>query len=775
MQQYQDSVTHANGTPVAGASIRVLTAAGAQATIYSDNGVTVAANPIKAGANGQFSFYAADGNYTLVISAVGHVTRTLTGIVLDSLGSSASLPVAAVLDGTESVTAKQAGGVVQTTLAKIATFVLSIFSILIAAGPGAVARTILARLGDLPVSIRDFGAKLDGVTDDAPAINAALAYVASIGGGVLVDGGPGVALLKSNLHVGANTHIRFSKNTIIRRGAYIGRLLANDLGVTLSIGGYNGNSNIIIEGGIWDCNGQNFYSATNCFEIGYARNVKLLNLTAMNLVRAHCLDLSASRDVEIAGCRFLGYASDPNTDRADTLGADRTYVEAVQLDHNVQGSFSYGALDRTIDLNITFRNNYVGPNPDNTDPRFGSFGAGIGGHGAVANAYQTGVKVIGNYFDQCGFAAVRAYKWVDVVVQGNTFNACVRGVHITPVSPGQDGAIDANGVQTNLPQCGSRYKISGNDFVGITDIGVFIAAPTFVDTNYAKVRHVTITGNNFEGVTNAAIDARWASYIAVSGNTFNSVKYAMQMRFCDNVTFSGNTADNVATNFFYVYENTETTFGGQGLTSNITVSGNIAKNIGSSGINIGGPATGFTITGNLLSAVSMSTGTGQGITANSSAKNGHIAGNRVMDAGAALKNPYGVQVTSTCSNVTVGANDVFGATASYQIQGATNSMLAQTQQVPKPVTGSTYTQTAQDAALVFNGTAAQTVTLLSPAAVPGQILNVKNIAAFAVNSASANVVPLGSATAGTAILAAGPGKWALLQSDGTNWITLMAN
>jgi hypothetical protein len=144
MQQYQDSVTHDNGTPVAGASIRVLTAAGAQATIYSDNGVTVASNPIKAGANGQFSFYAADGNYSLVISAIGHVTRTLTGIVLDSSGSSANIPPAATLDGAEGANIKQGGKVVQTTLAKIAQWISA--------------------------NVRGFGAKGDGTTDDTAAI-----------------------------------------------------------------------------------------------------------------------------------------------------------------------------------------------------------------------------------------------------------------------------------------------------------------------------------------------------------------------------------------------------------------------------------------------------------------------------------------------------------------------------------------------------------------------------------------------------------------------------
>lgn len=54
----------------------------------------------------------------------------------------------------------------------------------------------------------------------------------------------------------------------------------------------------------------------------------------------------------------------------------------------------------------------------------------------------------------------------------------------------------------------------------------------------------------------------------------------------------------------------------------------------------------------------------------------------------------------------------------------------------------------------------------------GRWLYIKTIAANAVNSASSNIVPINSATPGTAILPATAGAWALLQSDGTNWVIM---
>lgn len=94
--------------------------------------------------------------------------------------------------------------------------------------------------------------------------------------------------------------------------------------------------------------------------------------------------------------------------------------------------------------------------------------------------------------------------------------------------------------------------------------------------------------------------------------------------------------------------------------------------------------------------------------------------------------------------------------------------------VPTTQTGASYSQGVLDSSIIFNGSGAQTLTMLAASSYYGRWLSVKQIAAFAVSSASSNVVPLGSTTAGTAILS-GAGKWAILQSDGTNWIIMAAN
>lgn len=71
--------------------------------------------------------------------------------------------------------------------------------------------------------------------------------------------------------------------------------------------------------------------------------------------------------------------------------------------------------------------------------------------------------------------------------------------------------------------------------------------------------------------------------------------------------------------------------------------------------------------------------------------------------------------------------------------------------------------------------ATNTVTLPAPASCPGRILVIKTIQAFTVVSASSNVIPRIGGAAGTAILAAADGAWALLVSNGTAWELMAGN
>jgi hypothetical protein len=65
-----------------------------------------------------------------------------------------------------------------------------------------------------------------------------------------------------------------------------------------------------------------------------------------------------------------------------------------------------------------------------------------------------------------------------------------------------------------------------------------------------------------------------------------------------------------------------------------------------------------------------------------------------------------------------------------------------------------------------------TVTLPTASSWTGRTLTFKNMQAQTLVSASSNVVPIDSTSAGTAILLAVVGNWATMVSDGTNWVIM---
>ncbi len=83
MQKYSDIVLF-NGQPLIGASVTVLNyPAGSNATVYIDNGITTGPNPITTDINGRYSFYVANGRYSLQIAYPNAVTQTILDFPLE--------------------------------------------------------------------------------------------------------------------------------------------------------------------------------------------------------------------------------------------------------------------------------------------------------------------------------------------------------------------------------------------------------------------------------------------------------------------------------------------------------------------------------------------------------------------------------------------------------------------------------------------------------------------------------------------------------------------
>jgi hypothetical protein len=98
------------------------------------------------------------------------------------------------------------------------------------------------------------------------------------------------------------------------------------------------------------------------------------------------------------------------------------------------------------------------------------------------------------------------------------------------------------------------------------------------------------------------------------------------------------------------------------------------------------------------------------------------------------------------------------------------------QGVAAPVTKTADFTVADGETWLINNKSGSTCTVTLPAAASwvGRQLVFKNMQAQTLVSASSNVVPIDSTSAGTAILLAVVGNWATMVSDGTNWVIMQA-
>lgn len=88
MKKRFDSILNdRNGKPVSGINVAVRTVAnhpnGALATIYSDEGITPAANPLTTDSLGYYEYYVADGDYSETIYGTGIATRYITDVTIE--------------------------------------------------------------------------------------------------------------------------------------------------------------------------------------------------------------------------------------------------------------------------------------------------------------------------------------------------------------------------------------------------------------------------------------------------------------------------------------------------------------------------------------------------------------------------------------------------------------------------------------------------------------------------------------------------------------------
>lgn len=258
-----------------------------------------------------------------------------------------------------------------------------------------------------------------------------------------------------------------------------------------------GNSNITIEGGIWNMNGavgadgvpQNLPNAETAGALGlaYASNITLRNITFKDSFNGHVMQLCAVDQVLVENCRFEGQGF---------LGNGNRTRELIQIEPGSIKGYPYTKeQDVKPTTNVTIKGCHFGGSE--LSPQYM---VAIGNHGQ-----QNGVKCSDIIIEDCTFenaawAAIRFWAYDRVTIQNNRFFMSDDSTQkdryaILADSHPQGAVIAKNGAEntTELVIQNNTFSITAEDVraIGIKGNGGSPKKPKNV-----SILENTITGNN---------------------------------------------------------------------------------------------------------------------------------------------------------------------------------------------------------------------------------------------------------------------------------------
>ena len=472
------------------------------------------------------------------------------------------------------------------------------------------------------INVKRYGAVGDGsVENESPAIQAAL----DAGAGKEIFIPDGEYKLQDRLFIRSGTRLRLGTNArMVRNSNSLDTLLLFWDGGEPT--GYNGVSNILVEGGIWDVNGSSFPNECNGMAMAHAENIIVKDIKVYDIPEWHGLEINSSRNVKVLNCVFDGL----------TVTGDDRRSEMLQID----GAFSFehfpffGSFDNTMSRDVIIQ----GCTFKNSDDR------ALGSHAAVAGRRHENIRIVGNNFENLGNQAIRGYDWQNVSVSSNTIQNVGSGIECRAEENNLQGwSIVSNTINTTTSDIGH---------------GIFF---TQADTH--QISNVSVIGNELIDCNDESFYGRYLYQTTISGNTIrNGSSDGILLRDAGNsVSIIGNTIHNPGKHGILIYQglirvnitgNTISSPAEHGIdidnSSYCTVTGNIVYLAGTYGIFFTNSTHEGLINGNEV--IGVSTGSDL-IRLSDEVSNVHVVGNICRFGGSPA-----IYVTQTCSYCYVTSN-----------------------------------------------------------------------------------------------------------------------
>lgn len=263
----------------------------------------------------------------------------------------------------------------------------------------------IVSMGSPFVSVVEYGAKGDGVTDDSTSIQNALNALSSAGGIIYFP--KGTYLIKTGLLFYSNQTLFFENGATLLQGASINNLLMSYCGD--SVGGYNGVHDCVIYGATFD--GGSYTTNNTLVGIVHSKNIIFENCTFKNAYGTwHNLEINSSYNVKVINCDMEG---------SRKSSADACMIQIDAIDNtNTWPWTNRGLVDSTVSKYIEiygsiFHDNTVSP--------------AVGNHSTTTDVY---ISIHDNIF--VGLTSTRgAIKFQsasNVDIYNNTFEGCTIGV-----------------------------------------------------------------------------------------------------------------------------------------------------------------------------------------------------------------------------------------------------------------------------------------------------------------------------------------------------------
>ena len=330
---------------------------------------------------------------------------------------------------------------------------------------------------------------------------------------------PGNYTLTGTLHMYSNIYLYAEGATITKTSPRKEILLR--LGDTQkSAGGYEGYRNITIDGGIWDSNYECVEDKGGPggfvgFRIGHATNVTVKNVTFLNNLKSHFLELAGVKNAEITGCTFRGYWK-------EFTGGGQ---ECIQLDACMPRIFpGYLPYDGSVCENIVIK--------DNT---FEDVFAGIGSHSMMFDKPYKNITISNNRFNNLKKRAIWCLNYQDTVVTGNTMTNVGGGVYVRSVYTRNAHTVSGQEVSPE----GNQYA----ENILIADNQITVLEPTVIDGKQWNGYGIWITGEVSLGSAGETIPSEDDDPENTANPTTNGIpvgRYIIRGVTARNNTISGN-------------------------------------------------------------------------------------------------------------------------------------------------------------------------------------------------------------------------------------------